>query len=208
MNENPEEQERQEIPYWLRNTMTILGIVFILTGLTAIGLYFWDIKKFPSPSDLGTNFIMGLGILLLLVAHFPWSKIKFGDFEIERAIQEQAQDYSLEIEKLTQELIECKKSSNINRVNSDSEAFNFETFNHYIDNKENIKNLLIKFLKEWKSYGFTVSRIKKWGGEQNAYELFKDMSNTELRMILDELLRDGKVKTRLSRGGNILYQYK
>lgn len=211
-NSNSAEQELQEIPFWLANTLTIISIIIIVIGLLTIVLYsgshFLENYNPPEPEKLQATTMIAVGCLFLIILYLPWNKIKFGDFELERVMQEQTQDYLLYIEELQEHLETLSQKQSKSDVSPKKE----ELDNIQIDNtktrKDNIQDLLLKFLTKWSTYGFTISRIINWGGERSGFEAFQDLNNMELRLTADKLVREGKVKTRLSSNGNILYQIK
>ncbi len=227
-----EEQELQEIPRWLNITLTLISIIIITAGLLSIMLYpisyYLNIEPL-NPGDLQSTTLIAVGSLILIILYLPWNKIKFGDFELERAIQDQSQDYSLFIEILKEKIkklekerdsfIAVKKSRHPEYVDQDivekkseaTEAVGEESkYERLINDKteKDAKELLYKFLNEWNTYGFTVTRIINWGGNRAGYDAFQNYSPMEMRLIADQLVREGKVRTRLSSNGNILYQIK
>lgn len=219
------EQELQEIPSWLANTLAIISIIMIVIGLLTIILYsgshYLENFNAPKPDELQATTMIAVGSLILIILYLPWSKIKFGDFELERVVQEQTQDYSLYIEELQEQLEvlsrkQLKTSDTTKKTKSnltEKDQLNFaekQADDTQIDksksSKKNIEDLLLKFLSKWSTYGFTISRIINWGGDRSGFEAFQDLNNMELRLTADKLVREGKVKTRLSSNGNILYQ--
>lgn len=209
-NENLE-QERPDVPIWLKLTFTLLGSFLILLGAIVIISYILKFGHNLIPSEIGANFIICLGAFMILVVHFPWNKLKFGGFEIERAIQEQAQDYSLDIEMLKKELDECKeilKQAEEGQDISDKVKIKIEGLKKSISDREEEKKLLIKLLSDWPTYGFTASRIITIAGERSDYEKLKSMKPYQIRMVVNELIKEGKIRIRISKKGNILYQIK
>ena len=206
-----QDQVRQEIPNWLKIFFTILGGSLILLGGIIIIMYV--VNCYPDfklePSKVGTDFIIGMGVFIILVVHLPWSKFKFGGFEIEKAIQEQAQDYSIEIEKLEKELNEYKIIlKEVNKGPDVSEKFKniIESSEKSTLNREEEKEQLIRLLSKWPTYGFTASRIITLAKEMTGYDNLKVMRPSQIRIVADELIRVGKVRTRVSGKGNLLYQ--
>lgn len=207
-------QELQEIPRKLSIALTGLGIIMISVGLLSIVFYLVQFNldmNTPNPRELQASTMIAFGTFLLIILHFPWSKMKFGDFELERAIQEQSQGYSMYIEKLKEELQKYKglaspqkptKIAGDHKYGKDPEVEHVEI----LEDEDEVKKLLLKFLSEWSSYGFTISRIINWGGNHKKYKTFQKLSSMELRLLADKLVREGKVRTRISSNGNVLYQ--
>lgn len=205
MIENNEEQEQTDMPKWLIKLLSVVGGLTLLCGILFILLHIL-VGGFPEPETLKVDFLIGFGVLILLLLYFPWSKIKFGEFEFEKLIQEEKEDYSLEIQKrelkikeLEKIVTDLKNGKNVN-VDFNSESSQSE--------KQVNKELLYKFLSEWSNYGFTISRIKNWGGQRKGFEKFKELDSSEIRLLADELVIEDKLKIRVSRNKNILYQKK
>jgi hypothetical protein len=205
-NRNSEEQEKLDMPKWLTKIMTIVGGITLLMGISFIIMHIAK-DKFPEPETLKVEFLLGFGALILLISYLPWSRIKFGGFEVESLIQEQSEDYSLEIEKLNLKLEEYEKI--ISDLKEGKETILTEFNPDKSNEKKNLnKTILYDFLSKWSTYGFTVSRVHKWGGDRKTFGRLKEMENSEIRLLADELVRDGKVKKRISSNNNILYQKK
>ncbi len=87
-------QERQDVEFWLRWASTGLGLLLIFSVLMIVALHVINKELYPKPEDIEAALLFGFGILLIALFNLPWSKIRIGDLEIERAIEEQSQEYT------------------------------------------------------------------------------------------------------------------
>ena len=148
-------------------------------------LHIVNMERFPAPAALNVDTLLVSGVGLILAFNLPWTRISFGGVEIEQQYQEEIEECVLELGKLSKELQEHEKD------NTD---------------KTNRMKLVKKFLAKYSTWGFTISRILAWGPSQEGFKDLEKMNRTELRRVLAELVRDGTVRTRLSKRGNLLYQ--
>lgn len=205
-----EVQERQVIDKWLQWSSTILGILLIIGVLIVVVLHIMCGEEFPKPVDLEASLFFGFGVLLVILFNFPWTKIRLGDLEVERIIDEQETDHAEEISKLN-EIIEAYESSveDLQDITLTPKAKKtIESIKIKRSEEERDEELLLKFLNEWSSWGFTATRIINWGGRQSGFERFGDLSKSYVRFLAGNLIRQGKARSRISSNGNILYQSK
>lgn len=66
--------------------------------------------------------------------------------------------------------------------------------------------LVLRFLKRWPTWGFSVPRIKTFGGQHSEFGALKELNAQTLRASLDRLVASGHARTRPSKSGNTLYQ--
>ena len=88
------EEEVTDMPSWVKILFTALGLVLLVLGFSTILAQFFSIEDLPSPQEFESSLIIGLGAALILLGKFPWSKIKIGNIELERALQEQVEESS------------------------------------------------------------------------------------------------------------------
>ena len=205
-----QEQEQISIPTWPANTLTAAAIGMFVLGLCTVGLHIWDSKRFPPPKDLGIEILMGLSVITIFALYFPWDRIKFGNWEIERKrLQENILQRELDIAELIEEPETPHEVDNGTIVTENElvigggESRSYTKSNFSLDHKENVR----KFFGNWPTWGFTPSRVLKWGSGQTGFESLKTITPTQLRAILTILVRDGDLRIRVSAKGNILYQY-
>lgn len=224
-----DESEVLDIPKWLKTLLMCISLTSVAISLIIYVAYFFD-SSLPVPSDVEASYLLSLGIAIPLFLHVPWQRISFGGIEVERALQEQAQDYSEVISKLEGdvEVLLAKLHSEEDLVGSNKAAVDNSDHTAHFNPKQQVssdlqhnKNQfgysrselkrelsdeLKKFLEEYGNWGFTPSRIKNWGGEKSQYNIFQEVSISEIRLVLDLLVESRHVKTRVSKNGNLLYQ--
>jgi hypothetical protein len=200
------EKERQEIPRWLRWTCTAAGAVMILSAFILVFLHAFERNKYPSPSELEADVLIGFGFALILVMNFPWTKIRVGDVEVERAIQGQMDSYGKENAKLTSVIVDLEQQ--LRDLSPDKgEAVKVLGEVAKLRSEHVAKdNLIESFLKAWPTWGFTPNRIRIWGGEQKGFNELAEMDVPAIRASANRLVNQGKAKTRISSRGSILYQ--
>ncbi len=205
-NEDPQmpsgERQRLGIPNCLRCILTAISALLIFVTSVSIVLFVVNKKSFPAPEELESSFLLALAIGVLLVLYVPWQRISIAGVEIERELQEQAKDFreqdensSKQIERLQKENAELRKN-----------PAELQLLQKEQKQKEQEEMLILKFLNEWSSWGFTPLRIKNRGGKESGYEELGKLSTSRIRVILSNLVADGMVRLRVSRNGNILYQ--
>lgn len=67
-------------------------------------------------------------------------------------------------------------------------------------------HLVLRFLNDWPTWGFTPKRILTWGSQQVGFAELEIISRGELDRILQSLLTQNAIRTRISKNGNTLYQ--
>lgn len=72
--------------------------------------------------------------------------------------------------------------------------------------KENLDELVIRFLEEFSRWYFSPLRIVKWGGRQNGFASLSRFRSNEVNDILKKLEKKGKLKKTVSQKGNPLYK--
>lgn len=181
------------------------AIVFGLVSLACIGLYVAHIlnpRQIPSPNDLqlGSIFIFSSTVSLLVVT--PWSKLgirinKIGPIEFERVINEQAKEHIEEISELRQLLFEVDvKLRGLDEISS---------FSLGMASVE-LRSLIKDFLREHSPTAYSPLRMQKWGAKQKRYENLSNHGLSNLRKILQDMVAEGVLETRISKMGNTLYK--
>ena len=199
------ERELQDVPPMFRLGCSFLGGAMITGGLALIAMHAHDQARYPTPADLQVEFLLGFGFALLLAVHFPWTKIRIGDLEIERAIEQQidsAEQEGAELRKIIEDL-EGRLREGEHGAGRSKELL-MELDRRRAQELQH-DQLLERFLDQWKTSGFTASRIASWGPGQNGFEALSD-EPAAIRASANRLVAQRKAKTRISRRGNVLYQ--
>lgn len=196
----PKPPEPVSINPFLRTVTTTLGVLLVTLSLTIIVRHMIDPSS-STPKDLEATFILSIGLVLIILFNIPWTKIKVGEVEVERALQNQAEEYAQDMSSLTEKLhaLENIKGSTelTNSVQSVLSDFTVADTN---------KELILSLLQKWPTWGFTASRIQKWGAIQQGFEKLGTLSLTQIRSASAALLKSGDIRTRLSKNNNVLYQ--
>ena len=194
-----DDQQQFELPKWASLLLTLIAVGFFGVIVLSVFLHLFDKDRFPSPESLSVEILAIISVLTILTIHFPWSKISFGGIEIQRVVQQQNKDHLAEIEKIKQ-----KKSDDVVEYEIETVITGGETGNS--PPKQNGRELVVKLLEQYPTWGFSLKRILNWGGKQAGYESIAQLDSTDLRMIVTELVDEGALKIRVSKSGNVLYQ--
>lgn len=80
------------------------------------------------------------------------------------------------------------------------------TLNESEKNKENLDELVVRFLEEFSRWYFSPLRIVKWGGRQSEFTSLSRYTSREVGEILKKLENQGKIKKTTSQKGNPIYK--
>ena len=69
-----------------------------------------------------------------------------------------------------------------------------------------LRPLLQEFLNKYRPIAYSPLRIKEWGAKQQGYNEFANFSQGEIRRVLQGMVAEGNVVTRVSSLGNTLYK--
>lgn len=87
---------------------------------------------------------------------------------------------------------------------------NVEQTQNYFEELENIDTLaglLLRFFRVYNKWFFNISRIMKWGAEQDQFTSLQQYTEGEIKEKLEDLLDIGLIKTKVSKKTkNILYK--
>jgi len=199
------------MPTRAKTLTTSAAILLFFIGVLSIFLHIFDATKFPSPQSLETDILIGLSLITIFGLYFPWSRIKFGDWEIEAKVQKELNDREDVIASLVEQMSEVN-----NEVENENALETSQTDQSGVDDlsrlssvslfSEKEKQAVLNFFEAWPNWGFTFTRIVKWGADQPGHEDLKNLSSLKMRTILSTLTRDGVLRLRLSKNGNVLYQ--
>ncbi|MDW3194394.1 MAG: hypothetical protein R8G66_18605 [Cytophagales bacterium] len=203
MSEARDGKEMLDLPVITKALFTIIGIILIGIGFVIIVLHLNEMDKYPSPDEMEVSFLIGIGLITLFAAYFPWLKLKIGDFEVERAVEDQARDYQTEIKRLREFILKQEKEVNA------QEAISVDIKQSFAKQKEEFgqdakdKEIIYELLKRYPNDGFNITRIKNF---ETGFNTRQDISSSKIRVLANELVDVGKARTRISKTGNILYQ--
>lgn len=199
------------MPVKAKTLTTIAAIVLFFVGILSVFLHIFDVERFPSPQSLETDILIGLSLITIFGLYFPWSRIKFGDWEIEAEVQKELNDREDAIASLTERLSELDSKGEIENVleglntEDPQESDNAQRHSTPLFTEDE-KQAVLAFFRAWPNWGFTFSRVVNWGASQLGHEKLKTISSLKMRAILSILTRDEVLRLRLSKKGNVLYQ--
>ena len=189
------------MPRWAEIFVTIAAISLFFIGAATVALHIWDRQRFPSPESLETDILIGLSLLTLFGLYFPWQRIKFGDWEIER---ERIEENLIEREIEYADLISNTSSQVLGGDDGMLENARKDKTESAIAKpvagsplfSQASKDAVLDFFKTWSTWGFTPKRILNWGANQPGHTRLKSLSGAELRNILPILVKEGQLRIR------------
>ena len=214
------------IPNWAKVSITIGAILLFLLATLTLPLHLIMPKRFPPPTDLEAEIFLGLSLITLFGLHFPWEKIKFGDWEVERKrlqadITEQAIETGYAIEDIIgaehtmtpTEILE--NDINLENIRNENRIGGTDSSNDEVPIQTKIKQYkafkadkmeLFKFFKLSPTRRYTPEQIINFTARN------KDIINTsritmaQLRILLPVLVKEGKIRIVIGHDGSIQYQ--
>ena len=197
-------EERQGIDQWLRWGSTLLGGFLVLSVLASCAMHIAQKDKFPSPVDLEAGMFLSIGVILIIVFNLPWTKIRLGELEIERAIEEQATDYANEVDRLKKTIKDLEAAlSKAGEITPELQG-RLDSVSDEAEQED--ERLLLEFLEQSPSWGFTASRIRGKNRQPGGFQRLGHLSVPRIRTLAAKLLQEGKIRTRISKNNNVLYQ--
>lgn len=191
-----------EIPGYLRWPVTLISTAMIIIWAYVSIRHFYSPKIYAAPSELGLGAISLFSLMLVVAIWIPWRRLgirvtKIGGIEFEEIFSNQATEHSEEISYLEDriELLE------LHIRKADESIILTEQFS-----EPELRDLLIRFLKEHRKWSFSPSRIKIWGQQQKGYSELSSYEVPFIRSILQKLVSERELETRISKKGNTLYR--
>lgn len=174
--------------------------------LAVCGWLMWDYVQDPrqsaSPQDLQLGNVMIAALAILVLAVVPWQKLglrirKIGAIEFDRVVSTQANEYAEEFSEQRTRIVELEKM--VHALDDTSETSKYFA-------AQNLRPLVIEFLNAFQPTAYSPRRIREWGARQRGFERLKDYEQGMIRRILQDLVAEGRLATRVSRLGNTLYK--
>lgn len=192
----------QGLPIWLRWFLGLWATVFLCISLYLIWKYVVDPKIFASPQDLQLGSVILFSLTVLVFVIVPWGRLgirirKIGAVEFDRIISGQAQEHAAELAELRARIEELEgKVKGMDEIAPITESIA----------AQELKPLLSQFLQMYWPKAISPLRINKWGSHQPGFEQLGKYSQGTIRTVLQDLVAEGSVVTRVSRLGNTLYR--
>lgn len=190
------------IPMIVRVVACLVSAAFIIFSVWLILKHAFEPKIYPSPKDLQLNTIIIFNLALFFVSILPLERMgirirKIGQIEFEQIINVQAREHAEELAEIRAQIDELEKGlSGVDGVGK----MLFEM------SSPELRLLVLKFFNQFQPVAYSPVKIRNWGAQQPGFERLGTISLGNLRAILQGLLVEGKVVTRVSKLGNTLYK--
>ena len=203
---NPSDPDNN-IPYIQNNTRIVLssifGLIFIASLIAIVNSLLCNDISAEDLKSIGINNILLYSLVGFIFVNIPYHKLglvlrKIGPLEFEQAITNQHKENSDVFSVLEKRIWQLE---NPDKSTADKQ---FAIINLA---KNEIATCLYHFFTKYDSWSFTSSRIAGWGIEQGGFGC-KEASLAEIRFVLQQMLSADLVKTRMSKGGNVMYKLK
>ena len=214
------------IPNWAKVSITIGAILLFLLATLTLPLHLIMPKRFPPPTDLEAEIFLGLSLITLFGLHFPWEKIKFGDWEVERKrlqadITEQAIETGYAIEDIISD--ESAKSSkdtgkhdlliegarNENRIGGTESNVDdpIQSKNKKYEAFDADKMELFQFFEKSPTRRYTPEQIINFAARNKETINIASFSMARLRILLPVLVKERKIRIVIGDLGTIQYEF-
>jgi hypothetical protein len=168
----------------------------IAAGVCGLSIILMWIKEL----QLGALTAISFSVLIVVILPLEQMGIrvrKIGAVEFEQVVRGQAREHAEDFVELQTRIAELE-----GRVQGlDETASLMEGFT-----AQELRPLLLKFLGEFQPRAFSPVKIHKWGARQEGFEKLAQYTQGQIRRVLQGLLSEGEVATRVSKLGNTLYK--
>lgn len=194
----------QGLPKWIKIITASICIIILSTSVFLMWKYVEAPQQYASPKELQLVNLIIFSLSILILVLVPWNKMgirirKIGTVEFDRVVSGQARENAEEFAELRARIEELEgRTDGMDEINSITEHFS----------GIELRPLLLKFLKSYEPKAYSPLKIYKWGSRQSGFEKLSNHSQGMIRKILQNLVVDGEVSTRVSRLGNTLYKIK
>jgi hypothetical protein len=189
------------MPLWVRLVIGTLATI-VVVSVVLMWRYAGEPTKYASPKELQLSNLLIFGLSILFVLLVPWERLgirirKIGSVEFDRVISGQAREHAEEFAELLARIEELEgKVRGMDESASVTESFT----------TQELRPLLLQFLNAYHPNAYSPVRINKWGARQAGFEKLANFSQGAIRKVLQDMVAEGKVATRVSRLGNTLYK--
>lgn len=188
----------------LRLAAAVIGALGILGCFWVIAAYVADPTGAAEPEKAGVTSILGFCAVLLSVAVFPFERLglrikSIGSVEFEQIVNTQALERVTDVSELREQLTKLQDS-----IATPADKPGRLTIQEALPE---LSTLVCSFLKHYSRWSFSPLRINTWGSQQSGFEQLAKYSKDDIRHVLQELTRAGRVRTTVSKKGSTLYQW-
>jgi hypothetical protein len=213
--ESAAEQQPPIVAPMLRYLVATILTMVALAGAAGIARYAWHHPD-TEPSALRLHEVVLVAVVLAGFVVFPWQRTgwritKVGWVEFERIVstqkKEQVDSFELLAKRVDRLEREVPDPSQLSAGAAKSaKAANPAVPGMGVENEE-LRNILLTFLRAHPALYFNGPRIRRWGGEQAGFESLKQYPIVIIKQELQRLLAQDLVRHRVSkRSGNTLFR--
>lgn len=190
------------IPIAVRIIACSVSAFFITLSVWLILMHAFEPTIYPSPKDLQLNTLIIFNLTLFFVAIVPLERMgirirKIGQIEFEQIINVQAREHAEELAEIRAQIDELERGlSSVDGVGKMLLEMS----------SPELRPIVLNFLNQFQPTAYSPVKIRNWGAQQPGFERLGTISLGNLRAILQGLLVEGKVVTRVSKLGNTLYK--
>jgi len=188
---------------------TLLQVAVTLSCVAMISLCVWftwqyieQPKVFAPPSDFGVPTILTISITGLILVWVPWAKLglrvtKIGGVEFEQVLNTQASEHAEELSYLAEQIEALE-----DRVRQSDEVAEM----HEMLQGNDLRDLLLGFLRNYSPTAFSPRRIRVWGSKQPGFDALNRYDFQNIRTTLQKMQTESLVSTAISKQGSTLYR--
>ncbi len=190
------------LPPWVRCVLALSAIAVLGAAITLMWAYIQDPENSASPQALQLGNLVLAAFAVLILALVPWHKLglrirKIGAIEFDRVVSTQAKEYAEEFSEQRARIVELERLVHgMDEISGLSKHFASQT----------LRPLVLDFLNRFQPTAFSPLRIRQWGSRQSGFESLGDYEQGMIRRVLQDLVAEGLVATRVSRLGNTLFK--
>lgn len=192
----------QGLPRWVQVVIGLSATAVLCVSIFLMWKYIGDPTSYASPKELQLSNLLIFSLSVLLFILVPWDKLgirirKIGSVEFDRVVSGQAREHAEEFAELRARIEELEgKVRGMDEGATITESFA----------TQELRPLILKFLTDFQPNAYSPLRINKWGARQPGYEKLAYYRQGLIRTVLQGLVAEGRVATKVSRLGNTLYK--
>jgi hypothetical protein len=186
--------------------LSVIGAVIVIcAALLILDSMDSDEDKDPSKKDL-------IGFLFVLtvagaICSLEWEKLPFriskiGPIELSDVVSGQAHEHAVAFDELRKRIDKLEEDQR----KLASEKPQLATPSATKPNEADLEALVSRFLSKYNDWSFSPLRIAKWGSLQAGFEDLSRYQPDEIRRVLQAMVAEGKLDTRVSQKGHTLYR--
>jgi len=190
------------LPMPVRWLLALAALLVLSVSAMLMWSYIQNPQYRASPQELQLGNLILAAFAILILAIVPWYKLglrirKIGALEFDRVVSTQANEYAEEFSELRTRIVELEAMvQGLDEISETSKYFAAQT----------LRPLVSDFLKAFQPTAYSPLRIREWGSRQSGFEHLADFEQGMIRRVLQDLVAEGQVATRVSQLGNTLYK--